>query len=214
MKKPNILVIDMGLGNIGSVISCFQRLDCSVESLKVPPTIEETNLYTHAVLPGVGSFKAGMEALKISGWYTWIKNAWNDRNKPFLGICLGMQLLATFGTEGADKGERIEGLGIVSGDIRRHIVKDGLVLPHVGWNNLHWKRPEHVLAKGLPIECDMYFVHSYTFNPNNTTDLLATCNYGNEFAAIVGKDSCYGVQFHPEKSQRLGKRILENFISL
>lgn len=214
MSHPSILVIDAGLGNIGSVEAAFQRHDCAVQRAPHPPSVQAADAFTHAVLPGVGAFAAGMHALKISGWEAWIKEVWCKADRPLLGICLGMQLLASEGTEGALEHGVISGLDLIPGRVDRLNVDTDLVLPHVGWNELHWHNPAIAIAKGIPEGGDMYFVHSYTFHPADTAHGLAVSHYGQQFTAVVGRDCCYGVQFHPEKSQRLGRRLLENFLAL
>ncbi|MBM5784404.1 MAG: imidazole glycerol phosphate synthase subunit HisH [Cyanobacteria bacterium K_DeepCast_35m_m1_288] len=214
MSRPSVLVIDAGLGNIGSVVAALQRHDCDVQRAPQPPTPEATNAFTHAVLPGVGAFASGIEALQGSGWEAWIKQVWCQADRPLLGICLGMQLLASEGTEGAPEGGFVAGLDLIPGRVERLSVASDLVLPHVGWNALHWHSSASPLAQGLPEAGDMYFVHSYAFQPNDSAHGLATSDYGGSFTAVVGRGACYGVQFHPEKSQRLGRRLLENFLAL
>ena len=214
MSCPNVLVIDAGLGNIGSVLAALQRQDCFAKRLETPPSPQSLCDYTHVILPGVGSFIAGMEALRASGWEGWIKEVWLEMNRPFLGICLGMQLLASEGTEGSSENSSIAGLDLIPGRVDRLNAEPDLVLPHVGWNSLHWHRPSGALSQGLPEGGDMYFVHSYTFQTQDPSHRLAFSDYGQQFTAVVGRDSCYGVQFHPEKSQRLGRCLLENFLAL
>ena len=214
MSCPRVLVIDAGLGNIGSVVAAFQRYGCSIERAPQPPSPEVTAAFTHAVLPGVGAFAAGMEALQTSRWQAWIKEVWCQADRPLLGICLGMQLLASEGTEGAPEGGVVAGLDLIPGRVERLVVESDLVLPHVGWNALHWQSPANALAQGLPDGGDMYFVHSYAFKPHDPNHGLAISDYGQRFTAVVGRGSCYGVQFHPEKSQRLGRSLLENFLAL
>ena len=212
MRCPRVLVIDAGLGNIGSVVAALQRHDCSVQRSPQPPSPEATNAFSHAVLPGVGAFAAGMEALKTSGWEAWIKQTWSQADRPLLGICLGMQMLASEGMEGSPDG--VAGLDLIPGRVERLRVASDLVLPHVGWNALHWHIPASPLAQGLPEGSDMYFVHSYAFHPSDPDHGLAASDYGGSFTAVVGRGACYGVQFHPEKSQCLGRRLLENFLAL
>ena len=212
MRRPRVLVIDSGMGNIGSVVAAFQRQECEPERVKLPPS--DASAFTHAVLPGVGSFAAGMEALIVSGWGSWIQEQWCQAGRPLLGICLGMQLLASEGFEGAAANGVVQGLGLIPGQVQRMAIGSGLVLPHVGWNTLNWHAHAGALADGLPDGGDFYFVHSYTFQPHNPDHGLAVCEYGERFTAVVGKGACYGVQFHPEKSQRLGRRLLENFLAL
>lgn len=214
MTRPSVLIIDAGLGNMGSVVAALQRHDCSVQRLSSPPTVEATHAFSHAVLPGVGSFSAGIDALRDSGWGAWIKDVWVQSHRPLLGICLGMQLLASEGVEGSNDADRIAGLDLIPGRVDRLSVPSDLVLPHVGWNELHWHTPVSPLAKGLPKGADMYFVHSYAFQCSDQVHVLADCDYGGRFTAVVGGGSCYGVQFHPEKSQRLGRSFLKNFLGL
>ena len=214
MKHPSVLVMDAGLGNIGSVVAGLQRHNCSVQRSPHPPSIEATDAFSHAVLPGVGAFAAGMEALKTSGWEAWIKEIWCQSDRPLLGICLGMQLLASEGIEGALGGNPVDGLDLIPGRIERLRVASDLVLPHVGWNALRWHPIGSRLAQGIPEGGDMYFVHSYAFQPSDPSHELAVADYGGNFTAVVGRGSFYGVQFHPEKSQRLGHRLLENFLAL
>ena len=214
MSRPSVLVIDAGLGNIGSVVAAFQRQDCFVQRASRPPSVDAVDAYSHAVLPGVGAFATGMQALKNSGWEAWIKEMWCKADRPLLGICLGMQLLASEGKEGAQEDAFVSGLDLIPGCVDRLTGDLDLVLPHVGWNELHWHNPACALAKGHPLGGDMYFVHSYAFYPANPAHGLASSPYGQEFTAVVSRGSCYGVQFHPEKSQRLGHRLLENFLAL
>lgn len=214
MSRPRVLVIDTGLGNIGSVVAALQRNDCAIERLPHPPSPQETDNYSHVVLPGVGAFAAGMEALKASGWETWIKQIWSRTDRPLLGICLGMQLLASEGVEGAPDGSKIPGLDLIPGQVERLQISSDLVLPHVGWNALHWRSYDSPLAQSLPEGGDMYFVHSYAFKTSDEVNELAISDYGGKFTAVVGRGAFYGVQFHPEKSQRLGSQLLRNFLAL
>ncbi len=214
MSRTNVLVIDAGLGNIGSVVAALNRVDCSAQRVQCPPAYEATYSFTHAILPGVGSFAAGMQALRDAGWDSWIKQVWCKLDRPFLGICLGMQLLASEGSEGGPEGASVSGLDLIPGKVERLSAGPDLALPHVGWNSLHWQEQPGPLSRELPEGGDMYFVHSYAFRPNNPDHLLATSDYGQIFAAVVGRGYCYGVQFHPEKSQRLGRRLIENFLAL
>ena len=214
MTRPQVLVIDAGLGNIGSVVAALQRQDCVVRRLKEPPAPQLQPSFTHVVLPGVGAFAAGMQALNSTGWTSWIKNVWLEADRPLLGICLGMQLLASHGVEGSPQGSDVAGLDLVPGRVERLLINSQLVLPHVGWNSLHWNQSGHVLSESLPEGGDMYFVHSYAFRTLAPADCLAVSEYGDEFTAVVGRGLCFGVQFHPEKSQRLGRRLLTNFLGM
>jgi len=214
MTKPSVLVIDAGLGNIGSVVAALMRHDCKVDRIKTPPSVSDSNTYTHVVLPGVGAFTTGMEALETLFWDRWIRDYWFAHNRPLLGICLGMQLLATEGSEGSAPGSTTKGLNLIPGQVSLMTSANQLILPHVGWNDIHWRDQQIALAQNIPSGGDMYFVHSYVFKPTNLTHSLATSRYGLDFASVVGRGNCYGVQFHPEKSQRLGKRLISNFLAL
>lgn len=215
MNPPSVLVIDAGLGNIGSVVASFARKPCLVHRLADPPNLASTAGFSHAVLPGVGSFTAGMEALRQRGWIDWLLQQWCPPGRPLLGICLGMQLLASWGSEGAASAEAATpGLDLIPGTVERLHPEGSLPLPHVGWNAVDWDASAGPLWAGLPPGGDFYFVHSYAFTPAQTDHILATTNYGGSFPAVVGRGQCFGVQFHPEKSQRLGRKLLSNFLAL
>lgn len=214
MIKPSVLVIEAGLGNIGSVVAAFMRHDCRIDRARKPPALSDSNTYTHVVLPGVGSFSAGMEALVGLSWDSWITDFWFTYNRPLLGICLGMQLLASEGSEGSAVGNTTQGLDLIPGQVSLIPSANRIILPHVGWNDIHWSDQQTPLSQNIPSGGDMYFVHSYAFQPTDSSHCLATSHYGSDFASVVGRGNCYGVQFHPEKSQRLGKRMISNFLAL
>ena len=146
-----------------------------------------------------------------------LREAVLEKAKPFLGICVGMQLLADEGHEG---GNITPGLGWIPGKVRHFsdcldsASHPHLKIPHMGWNQLRLTRGDHNICASLPEQVQMYFVHSYIFQPSDSTHSLAFSEYGQAFTAVVGRGSCFGVQFHPEKSQRLGRTLLSNFLSL
>jgi glutamine amidotransferase len=215
VSQPVVLVIDAGLGNIGSVVAAFERQACTVKRLADPPDLPATRGFSHVVLPGVGSFAAGMVALRQRGWADWLHQQWCPSRRPLLGICLGMQLLASRGSEGAASADAAtSGLDLIPGTVERIHPEGCLPLPHVGWNAVDWQASAAPLAKGLPPGGDFYFVHSYAFTPVDSAHALASADYGGMFTAVVGRCACYGVQFHPEKSQRLGRQLLSNFLAL
>ncbi|MBM5799473.1 MAG: imidazole glycerol phosphate synthase subunit HisH [Cyanobacteria bacterium K_DeepCast_35m_m2_023] len=217
MAAERVLVIEAGLGNLGSVGASLDRLGVSYSRIAAPPPLNQVDVgFTHLMLPGVGSFQAGMAALQRLGWHDWIRQTWLPTGRPLLGICLGMQLLASSGLEGSVDGEPVMGLDLIAGAVRPLAVGGDLVLPHVGWNAVHWQDPGLPLATGFPQGGDVYFVHSFAFYPAQPELALASCDYGGSFTAVVGdaRRNVWGMQFHPEKSQKLGRRLLENFLAL
>lgn len=215
-----IAVVDYGMGNLRSVGKALELIGAEI---CVTGKREEIKKARGIVLPGVGAFIQAMKNLEQLNLISIIFDS-VKKNKPLLGICLGMQLLFTESEEGG----RCKGFGIVKGKVKRF--GRGLKVPHMGWNNIKIK-PIHSLQvngcaksniknkkskilKGIPDSSYMYFVHSYYGEPENERLVLATAEYGVEFAAAISKDNIFGVQFHPEKSHSLGLRILENFCKL
>lgn len=214
MKNPAVLVIDSGLGNIGSVVAAFERQVCTVHRLSNPPAMGLTCDFSHVVLPGVGSFTSGMKSLRQKGWADWLLQQWCPTCRPLLGICLGMQMLASSGSEGSvGFSSPTTGLDLIPGRVDRMNPTGVLPLPHVGWNSVEWSA-DVSLAANVPSGGDFYFVHSYAFTPNNHEHSLANSTYGGLFTSVVGRAQYFGVQFHPEKSQRLGRQFLSNFLAL
>ncbi len=211
--NKNVLIVDLGLGNIGSLHNALLRLNCKVSLFKEPPSKDVTNQLTHVILPGVGSFAFAMKSIEANGWDIWIKK-WSMYQRPFLGICLGMQMMATYGNEGISNKEWIKGLDLIPGRILPLELSKEFRLPHIGWNSISWQNDSNILSRGLNLMGDYYFVHSYFFKTNCSTTCLAKCSYGIDFPAVINKNNNYGVQFHPEKSQNLGKKLLSNFLSI
>lgn len=202
-------IINYGMGNLGSV---FRAID----TLGEKPVLIDQGLYAHTVdtliLPGVGNFSECKKNLDQSGWTEAILNAVLNHNKPLLGICLGMQLLADFGEEGAGKDSPSQGLGLISGRvISLKDIGGEKRIPHVGWNSVSISGDSSLLA-GIPNGTDFYFVHSYAFVADRLCDTLATADYGVTITAAVAHENVWGVQFHPEKSSKAGLRVLKNFI--
>lgn len=205
-------IIDYGVGNLGSVAR-------ALEELKVLPNLvnRAVDLHHHDcfILPGVGNFSDCMHILNKNGWSISIQEEVFVYNKPVLGICLGMQLLADKGFEGAD--DQIHGtlgLGLVPGRVE-HLAKLGcrLRLPHVGWNSVVTTPAGRQLFNAIPDETDFYFVHSYAFVPDDDNDVLSRTEYGIPLVAAIKRDYVWGTQFHPEKSSRAGVQLLRNFIA-
>ncbi len=197
-------VINYGAGNFGSVWNALTHLELDPVEVRAPSDLDGVS---HAVLPGVGAFGAAMDCLDNSDWGGAVRHHIETSGKPFLGICVGMQVLADEGQEFDTRA----GLGIVGGRVVR-IAPDGsrLPIPHVGWSPVSWTAG-CPLFDGLPPMCSFYFVHSYELQPAAPDVVVATCDYGGPLAAAIQHDHVFGVQFHPEKSQRDGLKLLRNF---
>lgn len=195
-------VVNYGAGNLSSVINAFVQIGHEAQVINNP---QEINDLSHLVLPGVGSFSAAMQALNSLGWSEAIRE-FSLLNRPILGICLGMQV---FFEQGEEEGIT-PGLELIPGKVTKFKSSDSLRVPHVGWNNLI-TIAEHPIFDGVKPAVDFYFVHSYHCIPSSPENILATCDYGGEFVAGVVHNNIIGLQFHPEKSQPGGLRILDNF---
>lgn len=200
-----IAIIDYDAGNIKSVEKALKRLG---QDVKVTRDREEILHVDKVILPGVGSFGDAMEKLVNYGLKDVIYEV-VDKNIPFLGICLGMQLLF----ERSDETPGVEGLGILKGEILRIPETFGLKIPHMGWNSLNF-HGNGKLFKGLPSEPYVYFVHSYYLKAEEEEIVTATAEYGTCIHASVEKGQVFGCQFHPEKSSDIGIQILQNFVEL
>ena len=208
----SVALIDYGSGNLRSAEKALQKAAAShtraasVATTDDPETIAAADL---VVLPGVGAFAACMQALAARPGVTQaITEAVKARGRPFLGICVGMQLLATRGLEFGET----PGLGWIEGDVKRIEPTDPrLKVPHMGWNSLDGALPA-ALFEGLPPAPHMYFTHSFAIFPADAFDVAATSDHGGRFAAAVLRGNVAGVQFHPEKSQGLGARLLANVL--
>lgn len=201
-----VLIVDYGLGNLYSVSKAFEMLGAEVLVSGEQRDIERAE---RIVLPGVGAFGDGMENLSKKGITNALKRAVLEDRKPFLGICLGMQLLADIGTESGNT----KGLGWIHGEtLKLDVAGKGLKVPHIGWNDVSISEP-HPLWNGIKDGSDFYFLHSYTLVCDEKKDVAATSVYGMPFTSAVQKDSIFAVQFHPEKSQDNGLKFLENFMS-
>ena len=199
-----IAIVDYGMGNKHSVLNALNFLGVAAEVTADPDRIR---LADRLILPGVGAFGAAMENLNRNGLHEAMQEAVLTRGKPFLGICLGMQLVAGQGTE---KG-LFEGLGWIPGEVSLLTPSSpDIKLPHVGWNDIVIEA-DSPLFQGLKKERAFYFVHSYAFCPQNPLHVAATCDYGGSFVAAVARDNIFATQFHPEKSQKNGMTVLENF---
>jgi len=195
-----VAIVDFGIGNLGSVTKGFRRV--GVEPL-LTGELSELESADVIVLPGDGAFAACKAELETRGMLPVLQRA-AAAGKPLLGICIGMQLLF----EESEEHGHHRGLGLLPGRVRRF--DDGLPVPHMGWNELRPVGPHALLEKVAPGDC-VYFIHSYYCDAAPEV-VLATADYGRDFAAVVGRDNVLGVQFHPEKSQRVGLRMVEGFV--
>ena len=200
-----VAVVDYGMGNRRSVEKALEHVGARALVTRDPAALEQADAL---VVPGVGAFPHGMRNLIELGLDERIRAA-ARAGTPVLGICLGMQLLF----ERSAEHELTDGLGLLAGEVSP-IDGDGLRIPHIGWNDVRFERPSP-LTDGLPEDgCAFYHVHSLAARPEDPADVIATTEYGERFATIVGHDNVLGVQFHPEKSSRDGLALLSNFVTL
>lgn len=202
-----VAIIDYGMCNLDSVARAVE--ECGGTPL-VTNNIHDLEIATHIILPGVGAFPDAMNQLRQLSMDMAIREQVLDNNIPFLGICLGMQVMATKGTEG----EETEGLGLIEGTVKRlkpesHDTR----IPHIGWNEVHYVRSSP-LFEGISTGKDFYFVHSYHFCCSDENNIIARTPYCGGFTSAISKGNIFGTQFHPEKSQKVGFQILKNFISI
>jgi imidazole glycerol-phosphate synthase subunit HisH len=210
-----VAIVDYGSGNLHSAAKAFERAARESghgEAIVVTNDPDKVARAERIVLPGVGAFadcRRGLDA--VSGMVEALELRVRRQGRPFLGICVGMQLMAERGREY----QVTEGLGWIAGEVDRITPSDPtLKIPHMGWNTLNVVQP-HKLVEGIPLGpqgLHAYFVHSFQLNPAQRSDLLAQADYGGPVTAIVGCDSMVGTQFHPEKSQRLGLKLIANFL--
>jgi glutamine amidotransferase len=197
-----IAVVDYGLGNLASVLKAFRHVGASAELTGDPAVLRRAQAL---VLPGDGAFGAAISEIRARGLEEIVLEAARE-GRWVLGICIGMQILLEHGEEHG----RHRGLGLLPGTARR--LDAGLPVPHMGWNRLRWPRP-HPLLEGIASGAHFYFVHSY-YCDTAAAAVVATTDHGREFAAVVARDNVLGVQFHPEKSQDAGLRLIGNFAGL
>jgi imidazole glycerol-phosphate synthase subunit HisH len=210
--SSSVAVIDYGSGNLRSAEKALARVaaeHATGHRILVTDKPELAAKAERIVLPGVGAFADCMKGLSgVPGMVDALKEAVLVRGTPFLGICVGMQLLAEVGREFGDHG----GLGWIKGDVVRMTPDDpALKIPHMGWNALAMART-HPIFEGISSGAHVYFVHSFVIRPQAREAVVASADYGGDFAAAIAKDNIAGTQFHPEKSQAVGLRLLANFL--
>lgn len=196
-----VAIIDYGVGNLRSAEKAFAANGCDAVLSSDPCVLREAE---RLVLPGVGAFAACMRALCERGFDELVRERVRE-GTPLLGVCVGMQMLF----DESEEFGRTGGLGFLRGRVRRF--EQGLHVPQVGWNQVRQRGPQHQLLAGIDDGAFFYFVHSYYCEAANETDVLGLTDYGFDYASIVGRGRVFGVQFHPEKSQSAGLRLLRNF---
>lgn len=197
--KSQLVIVDTGCANITSVLCAMQRLGAEVQISADPAVIRAAE---KVIIPGVGTAKQAMANIDVKG----LRSTLQQLTQPVLGICLGMQLLTEHSAEGD-----VECLGLIPGQVAPLEAK-GLRLPHMGWNTLQVESPTHPLLAGITAADYVYFVHSFAVEP--FAYMLASCDYGSKFAAVIGRRNFLGMQFHPERSGKVGARLLQNFLQL
>jgi len=201
-----ILVLDYGMSNLRSVSKALEKLGSRVTVSSQPEDLEKAQ---KVVLPGVGAFGDAMQELQMRNLALPLKDFMKS-GRPFLGICLGLQLLF----DGSDENPGVAGLAVFPGNVARFSPSAEFKVPHMGWNQLRIRKPDCPLLKGVQEGSFVYFVHSYYVLPESRDIILAECDYRRAFAAMIWQKNVYGCQFHPEKSQEAGMKILENFVKL
>lgn len=202
--NKKIVIIDYGVGNVGSILNMLKRIDVNIIASNLKIEIENAD---KLILPGVGAFDYGMEMLEKSGFKELVINHALVKKKPILGICLGMQMLGKKSQEGIK-----DGLNLIPFESKKFKFDNNLKVPHMGWDISDITIKNDPIFKGIMEEQRYYFVHSYHAVCDEEKYELMSCEYGYKFSSAVKKDNIYGVQFHPEKSHKFGMKLLENFI--
>ncbi len=205
MKR--VAIVNYGMGNLDSVARAVE--ECGGHPV-ITSDHHEFETASYIILPGVGAFADGMKNIRQRGLDEILTDQVIEKGIPCLGLCLGMQLLASTGDEGGGA----DGLGWIDGEVRRLEPPEiGIRIPHAGWNEVRYRRDSPLFSAILE-GSDFYFVHSYHFKPRKLDDVLAVTPYCGEFVSVVGRANIFGVQFHPEKSQRVGFQLIRNFLAI
>ena len=208
MSAPVIAVIDNGICNLRSVTKALEAVGAAPHVVRTPAEVTAAAA-DGLVLPGVGALRDCVASLRATGLADTVRG-WVAEDRPFLGVCLGMQALFEHSEEGD-----VRGLGVFPGRVRRFQLPPSFKVPHMGWNTVTFTQPEAALAAGLRREGEaFYFVHSFHCVPDDPALRLATCDYGVEFCAAIARGHASATQFHPEKSQAKGLQIYRNFVTL
>ena len=207
----NVTIVDYKSGNISSVINSFKEVAKDKVNIEVTSDLNKIKLSDKVVLPGQGSFKSCLDALsKIDGLTETLNEFAMNNKKPLLGICVGLQMFADIGYEETET----KGLGWIAGKVSKIDNQNGKYkLPHIGWNQINIVR-ESQIFKNIENNSHMYFVHSYEFIPQDKNVISATTEYSSNIVCSVQKGNIFGTQFHPEKSDKIGLKIIENFINI
>jgi len=207
----NVAIVDYNSGNISSVINSFKEAAQDKVNIQITSDLNKIKLSDKVVLPGQGSFKSCIEALNdIEGLVETLNEFAVTNKKPLLGICVGLQMFADLGYEEIET----KGLGWISGTVSKIDNQNGAYkLPHIGWNQINIVKDSRIF-KDIENNSHMYFVHSYEFIPDNKDVISATTDYSSKIVCSVEKENIFGTQFHPEKSDKIGLKIIENFINL
>ena len=207
----NVTIVDYNSGNISSVINSFKEVAKDKVNIKVTADLKNIKYSDKVVLPGQGSFKSCIDALNnINGLVDTLNEFAIDNKKPLLGICVGLQMFADVGYEETET----KGLGWISGKVSKINNQNGKYkLPHIGWNQINIVKDSKIY-KNIENNSHMYFVHSYELIPEDKNVISATTDYSSKIVCSIEKENIFGTQFHPEKSDKMGLRIVENFITL
>ncbi|MFZ5803017.1 MAG: imidazole glycerol phosphate synthase subunit HisH [Candidatus Omnitrophota bacterium] len=198
-----IVIVDYGMGNLRSVSKALEHLGAGVKVSSLPSDIDRAR---KLVLPGVGAFGDAVKGLQERGLFDAVLD-YLENHRPFLGICLGLQLLF----ESSEEDPTVQGLGVIRGTIRKFRSRS-VKIPHMGWNQVNWM-DEHPLLEGIPNQSYFYFVHSYYASPHDSGLVAGVTEYGEDhFAAVIAEGNLLATQFHPEKSQEAGLVLLKNFV--
>jgi glutamine amidotransferase len=207
----NVTIVDYNSGNISSVINSFKEVAKDKVNIEVTSNLNKIKSSDKVVLPGQGSFKSCIDALKtINGLVDTLNEFAINNKKPLLGICVGLQMFADIGYEESET----KGLGWIAGKVSKINNQEGKYkLPHIGWNEIKVVKSSKIF-KGIENKAHMYFVHSYEFIPKDKNVISATTDYSSKIVCSVEKENIFGTQFHPEKSDKMGLKIIDNFINL